>query len=117
MFLVVFSDADRAAPHFVGEIGERNEVEHLVDEFDDGAVFGEFVCDTVGDAIGGDQDRWYAWTLIEWKAARIARTDAWAGVVVVAVRLVVRDQDYGLRPIWAGGNGVDFAGEERFGEL
>ena len=40
----------------VGKVGEGDEAEEFVDEFDDGAMLGELVGDGVGDGVGRDED-------------------------------------------------------------
>ena len=52
VFLVVFGEADGAGALFVGQVGEGDEVEELVDQLDDGAVLGGLVRDAVGDGVG-----------------------------------------------------------------
>jgi hypothetical protein len=69
VLLVIFGDADGAAAFFVGQVGEGDEIEELVDQFDDGAVLGELVRDGVGDAVGRDEDGGDARTLIERRPA------------------------------------------------
>jgi hypothetical protein len=117
VLLVELGDANGTGTHLVGQVGERDELKYLVDEFDDGAVLGGLVGDAVSDTVGRDEDGGDAWPLVEREAGGVVGADAGADVVVEAVGLVVGDEDDGVRPVGAAGDGVDFAGEEGLGEL
>ena len=102
---------------FVGKIGERCQVEELVDEFDDRAMLGGFMGDGVNHAIGRDHDRGNAGTLIEGVSHGIPGADHRLSVIVEAVAFIVGDDNGALRPILAAGDGVDRVSQQGLADL